>query len=246
MEEIIQQKLKAIPCGKVLDVATGKGDALTWLMDSLRKPNDAHTCPLGVGIDRDTRILRKAHVNPAKTNGANAHFLTMDAANLGFHDASFEVVAIVNSLHHLTDLHATLAEMERVLKPAGHLIICEMYCDVQTPAQRMHVDLHHWWAAVDTALGLPHHKTFTRRAILDLAQGLALKELAAYDVADTELNPFDEALHAELNLALNLYLQRAKALPTYAHLAQRAEILREKLKGTGFQWAPQLVILGQK
>ena len=246
MEEIIQQKLKTIPCGKVLDVATGKGDALSWLMDSLRKPNGAHNHTLGVGIDRNTRVLKKAHVNPAEANGANAHFLAMDAANLGFQDASFEVVAIVNSLHHLTDLHPALAEMKRVLKPAGHFIICEMYRDVQTPAQRMHVDLHHWWAAVDTALGLPHHKTFTRRAILDLAQGLALKELASYDVADTELNPLDEDLHAELNLAINLYLQRAKALPTYAQLAQRAEVLRERLKETGFQWAPQLVILGQK
>lgn len=247
MEEIIQHKLKAIPYGKVLDVATGKGHALAWLMENLRKRDSVHTSTLGIGIDRDKRMIKKASVDPATmADGEKALFLTMDAANIGFHDASFDIVAIVNSLHHLTDPHHVLTEMKRVLKPAGYLIIGEMYRDVHTPAQRSHVDLHHWWATIDTGRGIPHHQTFTRQAILDLTQGLELKDLSSYDVTDTDQDPFDEDLHTELNLAINLYLQRAKALPTYDQLAQHAEALRERLKNVGLQWAPQLLILGQK
>ncbi len=246
MEEIIQKKLKAIPCGKILDIATGKGSALTWLLDSLRKPNGTHDCTLGVGIDCAKRVIKKAYIDPATANAAPIHFLAMDAANLGFRNASFDIVTIVNSLHHLQNPHHVLTEMQRVLKPTGYLIICEMYRDVPTAPQRMHVAMHHWWAAVDTALGLTHRETFSRQTILDMTQALELKTLSAYDVIDTEQDPFDKDLHSELNLALNLYLHRAKALPTYQQLAQRAEALRAKLKATGLQWAPQLIILGQK
>jgi len=169
----------------------------------------------------------------------------MDAATLGFRDASFEIAAIVNSLHHLSDPQPVLSEMKRILKPKGHVLICEMYRDVKTPTQRMHVDLHHWWADVDTGRGITHRKTFKRQTILDLIQPLGFKALTFYDISDPEQDPFDEALHTELNLAINLYLQRAKVLPTYDQLAQRAEALRERLKRVGLQWASQLVILAQ-
>jgi SAM-dependent methyltransferase len=245
MKKSLQRTLQTLPHGKILDVATGKGASLTWLIESVQKGQEVHARTLGIGIDREKRIVKKARIQPDTIEGATAHFLVMDAATLGFRDASFEIAAIVNSLHHLTDPQAVLSAMKRILKPEGHVLICEMYRDVKTPVQRMHVDLHHWWADVDTGQGITHRKTFTRQAILDLVQPLGFKALTTYDISDPEQDPFDEALHTELNLAINLYLQRAKALPTYDQLARRAEVLRERLKRIGLQWASQLAILAQ-
>ena len=86
--------------------------------------------------------------------GNNVHYLAMDAARLGFPDNSFDVVCLVRALHHMTDATQAqvLAEMVRVLKPDGRCFVAEMYRDGQSETQMTDVLIHHWIAAVDTAI----------------------------------------------------------------------------------------------
>jgi SAM-dependent methyltransferase len=46
-----------------------------------------------------------------------------------FHDASFELVTIVNSLHHVADMRAVLAEMVRVVTPGGRIVVQDYLAD---------------------------------------------------------------------------------------------------------------------
>ncbi len=52
-------------------------------------------------------------------------FVQADATTLPFDDETFDAVTISFGLRNITDPHAALAEMYRVLKPGGRLVICE-------------------------------------------------------------------------------------------------------------------------
>jgi len=131
----LQQAFGNISGGRVLDVATGNGNFGGALMENLRDYSEI------IGIDTNTHALDAGRENFKQDN---IRFQSMDAAHLNFPDASFDTVCIAYSLRHLANLAQTLAEMRRVLKPGGHLIVGEMHRDHQTETQLAHVYLHHW------------------------------------------------------------------------------------------------------
>ena len=98
--------------GRVLDVATGGGGFVHFLLDGLKDYDES------IGVDNNERGAA-AFAEAFKEN-PRVHFQLMDAHKLEFEDASFDLVCISNSLHHL-DPQPVLHEMTRVLRPGGHL-----------------------------------------------------------------------------------------------------------------------------
>jgi len=89
--ESAEEALGKISAGRVLDVATGSGGFITFLMDNLKDFGDI------TGIDSNERPLdaaRKTHLEE------NIHFLRLNAAHMDFPDSHFDTVCIANSLHH--------------------------------------------------------------------------------------------------------------------------------------------------
>jgi len=237
MVETAEEALSKLSGGRVLDVATGGGGFITYLMENLKDYSDI------TGIDRNERPLeaaRKAH------SLENIRFQCMNAARMDFPDRHFDTVSIANSLHHMADLPSVLSEMMRVCKPGGRFIISEMYRDGQSETQLTHVLLHHWWAAVDTAEGITHHETFTRQQILELSRKLDLQNLKYYDEKDLESDPRDPEMIQELDGVIDRYIQRSQALIGGAELCRRGEELRKRVHEVGFQGASSLFIFGEK
>jgi ubiquinone/menaquinone biosynthesis C-methylase UbiE len=133
-----------------------------------------------------------------------------------------------------------------VLKPGGRLIIAEMYRDNQTDTQLTHVYLHHWWAAIDTALGVSHRETYTRQEILNLVSDLNLRDCQFYDYAELEQDPRDEQTINRLDAALDQYAERAKNLPNAIELLARADEIRARIHAIGFHSATGLIAVGRK
>jgi len=232
-----KQALGGISGGQVLDVATGNGSFVRMLLDSLG------SCTGITGVDRSERAI-KAAAEAFTEDGVL--FVQMDAEHLDWPDGSFDTVCISNSLHHMADLPRVLAEMRRVLRPGGLFVIGEMYRDGQTEAQRTHVLLHHWWAAVDTALGVTHHETFKRRQVVNLARGLGLAQLAFYDVADLDADPKDAETVKELEGIIDRTVQRAQGAASAAQLCRRGEELRRRVRAAGFHSATVLLAVGER
>ncbi len=233
-----QQILGTISGGKVLDVATGSGGFIHLLIEGLRDFDEI------IGIDTTDRGA--AAFTAAFTDRPNIHFAQMDAAQLNWPDASFDTVCISNSLHHLADVPRVLAQLDRVLKPGGHFIISEMYRDGQTAEQQTHVELHHWWAAVDTAQGVIHCETYAREQLMAIIATLNLQPLTLTDVCDLSGDPKDPELIQELGGIIDRYLERAARLPQAAALSQRGESLRQRTQTIGFHSATTLMAVGQK
>lgn len=224
--------LNDISGGQVLDVATGQGGFAGLLAKSLKDYDRI------IGIDNNQRVIGAAQ--------KNVHFMLMDADRLGFADESLDTVSISNSLHHMANLAQVLAEMRRVLKPGGRCIISEMYRDGQTPAQLTHVHLHHWWAEVDSALGITHYETFTRQEIVDILAGLGLRNLALHDQAELNSDPRHAQVIKQLNQIIDTYVQRAEGTLNYEALKQRGEVLRQRVHDIGLHSATHLIAIGEK
>jgi SAM-dependent methyltransferase len=230
-KEILDQ----VSGGRVLDVATGSGGFIHFLVDGLQDYNEI------VGIDSNERSAA-AFVEAFKDN-PKVHFQAMDGTRLEFDTASFDLVCLSNSLHHFADPQLVLREMERVLRPGGHFLIAEMYRDGQTEAQLTHVHLHHWWAAVDRVTGVVHNETYRREELLEIVKGLGLEGLALFDLSETDDDPKNPEILAQLEPVFERYHQRAEGHP---ELQARGQELRQRVQEIGFHGATSLLVLGKK
>ena len=229
-----QDLIGHISGGSVLDVATGNGGFIHFLLEGLKDYEEI------IGIDTKEGIEA---VFTEQFADKPIHFQQMDAAQMEFADESFDTVCISNSLHHMPDLSRTLSEMMRVLKPGGYLITLEMYCDNQTETQMTHVQLHHWWGAVDRTQRISHNETFRREELVEMVAGLGLVEVRMLDLSELNENPHNPEVLAEINLVIDRYIQRAEGHP---ELQARGESLRQRLEEVGFDGAASLFVIGRK
>jgi ubiquinone/menaquinone biosynthesis C-methylase UbiE len=234
--DTIKQALGRFPGGRVLDVATGEGEFIKTLASGLKGYVEI------VGID--TFMYTKTA--GGTFYAGHVHFVQMDARHLGFGDECFDTVSISSSLHHLDDIPQCIGEMKRVLKPGGHLIIRETHRDVQAEPQRTDMAIHHWVAALDSAFGYTHNRTFTRQELVELAESLGLCELVFHDIVHTNMNPMDEAAIKESEEVIDRYILHAEGLPDHRRFVQQGEELRRRLHRVGVQWEPELIVVGEK
>jgi len=231
------QALGNLSGSRVLDVATGYGEFIRVLMANLRDYTEI------VGVEKSGRRIQSTR---EYESAGPAHWAQMDAYHLGFADACFDTVSISNVLHHLADVPRALAEMLRVLKPNGHFIVSEMYCDGQTNAQMAHVLMHHWIAAIDSMRGFFHRETYARQQIADLVTGLGLRNVILYDVADLSGDPKDEHALRGTEWSLDLYVKRLQKEANGKELLERGERVRQYLHTFGIHSATTLVAIGEK
>lgn len=230
--------LETILGGRVLDVATGAGRFVEILKESLASYTEL------IGIDNSERAetaFMKVFHDPS------IYFQSMDANELNFPDCSFDTVSICFSLHHIPDPLPVLQEMKRVLRPGGHFIVSEMYRDHQVETQMTHVLLHDWWAAIDTARGVCHNKTYTRQQILTILDSLDLVDLKAFDLIELADDPHDSENLKYLDDIINQYaLERSASLPGEPALKEQGEALRQRLHQVGYHNASVLVAVATK
>jgi ubiquinone/menaquinone biosynthesis C-methylase UbiE len=97
-----------------LDIATGTGHAALALA-----PHVASV----IGIDLTPRMLAEAERLRVERGATNVAFQTGDVHHLAFPDASFDLITCRRAAHHFSDIGRALAEMQRVLRQGGRLVI---------------------------------------------------------------------------------------------------------------------------
>ncbi len=108
------------PGGRALDVCCGTGDLALELARRVG-PNGSV-----VGCDFSERMLDLAREKAARKGAANVRFEWADALKLPYEDGSFDAVTVGFGARNLADLDRGLAEMARVLRPGGRLVILEI------------------------------------------------------------------------------------------------------------------------
>ncbi len=111
----------------VLDAASGEGYGAPVLAA-------AGARVVGIDLDRSAAV-RAARAHP------DARFLAMDAAALGLRADAFDLVVSQDTLEHVDDDTGFVAEMHRVLRPGGRLVVFTPHAPVHTlrPANPFHL-----------------------------------------------------------------------------------------------------------
>lgn len=132
----IADRLRVAPGDRVLDVGSGTG-RLAVVLAKRVGPTGAVT-----GVDPAAEMVARAAAN-ARRAGVSATFHEALAQRLPFSEASFEAVTCTLALHHVAadDRATAVAEMYRVLRPGGTLLIGEL----KAPSRRWRW-LHHFSA----------------------------------------------------------------------------------------------------
>jgi demethylmenaquinone methyltransferase / 2-methoxy-6-polyprenyl-1,4-benzoquinol methylase len=118
------------PGQSVLDIAGGTGDlALAFAPKVGKTGRVVHT-------DINEAMLREGR-NRLLDQGVALPTLVCDAEFLPFPDASFDLVTVAFGLRNMTHKEQALAEMRRVLKPMGRLLVLE-FSKVAKPLEKVY------------------------------------------------------------------------------------------------------------
>jgi SAM-dependent methyltransferase len=99
----------------VLDVACGPGLVVATF---------ARVARHATGIDVTPAMLERAR--EVTTGLANVTLDHGDAVPLGYRDGAFSIVVSRFAFHHFPDPAAVLAEMRRVCRPGGRVVVCDL------------------------------------------------------------------------------------------------------------------------
>lgn len=146
------------PGQAVLDVACGPGIVACALA-----PHAAHV----TGIDLTPAMVEQARQRQSRLGLRNMAWHIGRADALPFADASFDRVVTRYSLHHMTDPLAVLAQMRRVCRPGGRVLVIDA-----TPAP----DCQAAYDRMETLRDPSHTSALTLEQLRGLGRALGLAE----------------------------------------------------------------------
>ena len=108
------------PGDRVLDLCCGTGDLAIEAAGRLGPTGEV------VGADFSEPMLEIARTKSPGADAGTVSWVNADALALPFEDDSFDALTIGFGARNLADLDHGLAEMKRVLRPGGRLVILEI------------------------------------------------------------------------------------------------------------------------
>ena len=132
------------------------------------------------GVDLTPAMVEKAREEATAEGIENAEFAVGDATALEFEDASFDGVVTRFSFHHIPAPQRVLAEMARVVRPGGWVIVSDLLTDEDAEAQAWHQEIER--------LRDPSHWATMTPARLRAMGGAARLELESEQLIPVELD----------------------------------------------------------
>jgi demethylmenaquinone methyltransferase / 2-methoxy-6-polyprenyl-1,4-benzoquinol methylase len=126
---------------RALDCCTGTGDLALEL--AARVTGSGRV----VGLDFAEAMLARARAKAA-ARGAEVEFVAGDALALPFRDGEFDAATVAFGIRNVSDLDAGIAEMARVVRPGGRVVILEI-----TTPRRLRPFYEVWFDRVVPRLG---------------------------------------------------------------------------------------------
>ena len=155
--DVVRQYLK--PTDRVLDIGTGGGEIFFSLASFFRD---------GVAVDQNPKMIKTAQRNLAEQSIGNVTLMQMEASDLCFEDAEFDIVLTRH-------LRVYPEQIVRVLTPGGYFI-------TQTVGQRISLNLLNGFGWTPASFGTDWWQTVDDLAEDFRSLGCHVRAKAEYDV----------------------------------------------------------------
>ena len=225
--ELAMKGIAAPPGGTALDVATGFGHAALWLARHGWKVTAGDIAP---------RMVKNAAKLCAEA-GVTVETRLFAAEKMPFLPASFDLVTARVAPHHFSSPERFLAEVVRVLKPAGHFLLIDNSVPDDDP--RTEEWLHH----VEKLRDPSHGRYHSRKAWETLVRAAGLT------VERSELQPLKQPdLQWYFDTAATPPGNREQVLAAVggAHKRVRHALRIRNEAGKIVWWWPRLTLLAKK
>ena len=176
-------------------------------------------CAFGYGTARIARYYNTDgldaspdYIRRARRNASNARFTLGHAERLPYPDAHFDAVVLLDVLEHVADERAVVAEIARVLRPGGLLVVSVPHTGLLRWADSLNV---YAWLTGEAALSAPGTPAFGHDHHRHYSIG-ALRLLFSDRFTDSYTHTSGPGLAEFVNLALLLLCKRLlRAAPLY-------------------------------
>lgn len=233
----LRSYLANVCAGHLLDVATGEGEFLHFLLESVASFDSA----TGLEPNKESLAAAKNRLFPFTVD-----LVLGNVRKLPFEESYFDFVTVSNALHHFEQPIKALLAMMRVLVSGGRILINESIRDVNTPAQQTHLDFHMLKSDIDKAKGIFHQQYLSKAELLELLQEARIEPEKIF-VSDDEpdiLNSKEKIW--QFSHKIDEMVAMAGELPQKHSLESRSWELKERIRQYGFQKPPQLSIIAYK
>ncbi len=139
----ILDRIALLKPGSVLDVGCGCGSFTSTL---------SPYCGKITAIDLSTELIDRCQRENPKTN---INYVCMDARDIDFPDAGFDLVCERDSLHHILEWERVLNEMVRL--SSKHVWIEEPLDDPRNEAKRNVMQLQRFYLELQNEVGYSHY-----------------------------------------------------------------------------------------
>jgi len=232
--------LNNIEIDDVLDIATGRGQFIQFLMKNLKNYNTI------TGVDNHSKSIQMARESFSEYEDVN--FIEKNFFELDPKNHKYDAVSVSNSLHHFANPEKCLNKALSLLKQNGYFIISEMHRNgEQSESQKTHIMFHHWSAEIDNHNGVTHYRTFTHEKLIKLTRNLDIinKKVLKFSYPYDKKN--QKEIKSYLKKAINKKLESIdKNENIFKKMEEKKNRILDHLDEYGFASSEMTFIIGRK
>ena len=229
----LARQLQNLTLGDYLEFGCGDGGFLQYVLDQ----NRSFKSITAVDINPDS--VEKARKNLADYN---IHFIVDGNIPLDLDANSFSSITLSNTLHHLQDKESVFAELRRLIKPHGQIIITEMVSNDLTRAEQTYCRFHALRAETDRLKGTYHDTTYSAGEVEKLVTRAGLSITKKQIILNEKLVVTDAEEVRKMETNIDDLVQGEKESPEIEALTNKAERIKAHLRAFGIKRPRQLYI----
>jgi demethylmenaquinone methyltransferase / 2-methoxy-6-polyprenyl-1,4-benzoquinol methylase len=180
------------PGSRVLDVATGTGDLALELARRVGPHGEV------VGSDFAEAMLERAREKASSAPEPRPRFEWADALSLPYEDGRFDAATVGFGARNFADLGRGLAEMRRVVRPGGRVVVLEITTPTRPPLSLFY---RVWFDRVVPLLGRLAGAVFARLPRRGAPSGPSVSDAYAYLPSSVRRFPAPAELAREMERA---------------------------------------------